>query len=251
MKVYLYSRVSTSEQQLDQQERTAIEWLSSRGLKVDKIVSDEGVSGKVPYKDRGLGRIIIPQLQRGDLLIVSEISRLGRSMADLSVLVNTDLKERGIRLVVVSMGIDLDCDKMTALDQLILSNFAFAGQLERELTSSRTRSALDVRRRLRDENGGWVSKAGNWTTGFGKPAGKPGKPMSDVLKNAFKARISSDNNRRRQWLSIQEMLARGCSYESIAGTLNAIQDLPVKGGKWSRGQVYRAANEWGKYFEKD
>ena len=146
MKVYLYSRVSTDKQTLSQQERTAYEWLNSHNMKVDEVVSDEGVSGGVSYTNRKLGLVLIPKLKPNDLLIVSEISRLGRSMYDISKLINTELKERKIRLVIVSMCIDLRCDKMTAIDELILSNFAFSAQLEKQLIKERTISALQVKK---------------------------------------------------------------------------------------------------------
>ena len=124
-KVIIYSRVSTEKQTLEQQERTVYEWLKSHGMNATHTISDEGVSGGVSYKDRNLGRRIIPLLERGDILIVSEISRLGRSMSDINKLVNDELKPRGIRLVVVQMGIDLDCSNIKALDEMILFSFSF------------------------------------------------------------------------------------------------------------------------------
>lgn len=146
-KVYLYSRVSTSDQSLAQQERTAYEWLRHHNMEVSDIVSDEGVSGGVSYKDRNLGKMLLPRMVAGDMLIVSEISRLGRSMFDLSKLIHEELKPRKIRLVVVGMGLDLRCDNLTAMDELILNNFSFAAQLEKQLISERTLSALQVKRK--------------------------------------------------------------------------------------------------------
>lgn len=147
MKVYLYSRVSTDLQSTAQQERTAYEWLKAHNMQVDEVVSDEGISGGVSFADRNLGRVLLPKMNAGDVLIVSEVSRLGRSMFDLSKLIHTELKPRKIRLVCVSMGIDLRCDKMTAIDELILNNFSFAAQLEKQLISERTLSALAVKRK--------------------------------------------------------------------------------------------------------
>ena len=147
MKVYLYSRVSTDLQSTAQQERTAYEWLKAHNMQVDEVVSDEGISGGVSFADRNLGRVLLPKMNTGDVLIVSEVSRLGRSMFDLSKLIHTELKPRKIRLVCVSMGIDLRCDKMTAIDELILNNFSFAAQLEKQLISERTLSALAVKRK--------------------------------------------------------------------------------------------------------
>lgn len=158
MKVYLYSRVSTDLQSTDQQERTAYEWLNHHNLKVDEVVTDEGVSGGVSFKERNLGKILLPKMRAGDMLIVSEVSRLGRSMYDLSKLIHTELKPRKIRLVCVSMGIDLRCDKMTAIDELILNNFSFAAQLEKQLISERTRSALCIKKAQGVKMGGASEK---------------------------------------------------------------------------------------------
>lgn len=146
-RVFLYSRVSTSQQTLAQQERTAYEWLNAHHMKVDEVVSDEGISGGVSYAERNLGKVLLPKTQEGDMIIVSEISRLGRSMFNLSELIHKELKPRKIRLVCVNMGIDLNCAKMTAIDELIISNFSFAAQLEKQLISERTLSALEVKRK--------------------------------------------------------------------------------------------------------
>ena len=145
-KVYLYSRVSTSAQTLAQQERTVYEWLNNHNMTVDVIVSDEGVSGGVSYADRKLGRELLPMMVEGDALIVSEVSRLGRSMYDLSKLIHDELKPRKLRLIVVGMGIDLNCANITPIDQLILSNFSCAAELEKHLIRERTLSALQVKR---------------------------------------------------------------------------------------------------------
>lgn len=146
-KVFLYSRVSTSQQTLAQQERTAYEWLNAHNMKVDEVVSDEGISGGVSYAERNLGKVLLPKTHEGDMIIVSEISRLGRSMFNLSELIHKELKPRKIRLVCVNMGVDLNCAKMTAIDELIISNFSFAAQLEKQLISERTLSALEVKRK--------------------------------------------------------------------------------------------------------
>lgn len=146
-RVFLYSRVSTSAQTLAQQERTVYEWLHNHNMSVDEVVSDEGVSGGVSYAERKLGKELIPRMKEGDALIVSEISRLGRSMYDLSKLIHDELKPRKLRLIVVGMGIDLNCANITPIDQLILSNFSFAAELEKHLIRERTLSALQVKRK--------------------------------------------------------------------------------------------------------
>lgn len=51
MKVIEYGRVSTDKQTLEQQNRTVKEWLSRNGLKADIVVTEEGISGGVTYKN--------------------------------------------------------------------------------------------------------------------------------------------------------------------------------------------------------
>lgn len=170
-KIIIYSRVSTDKQTLEQQERTVNEWLQAHGLTPSHIISDEGVSGGVTYKARNLGRKVLPLLESGDILIVSEISRLGRSMADINKLVIDELKPRGVRLVIVQMGIDLDCAHIRAIDEMLLFAFSFAAQMEKELIQERTQSALEVRKQKLLNDGSFVSKSGNVCTKLGRPAG--------------------------------------------------------------------------------
>lgn len=190
-KVIIYSRVSTEKQTLDQQERTVYEWLKSHGMTATHTISDEGVSGGVSYRDRNLGKQVIPMLQEGDTLIVSEISRLGRSMSDINKLVADELKPRGVRLVVVQMGIDLDCANIKALDEMLLFAFAFAAQLEKELIQNRTRSAIEVRRTKLSTDGSFMSKKGRTVTHLGN---EKGCSMSEAVKASAQARTEKAKN---------------------------------------------------------
>lgn len=219
-KVYLYSRVSTDAQTLAQQERTAYEWLNSHNMQVTEVVSDEGVSGGVSFKDRNLGKVLLPKMEAGDMLIVSEVSRLGRSMFDLSKLIHTELKPRKIRLVCVSMGIDLRCDKLTAIDELILNNFSFAAQLEKQLISERTLSALQVRKQQGVKLGGasdkWQENYKNKSSDeISKVACKRGKSRRErhhtnrdmvvfkkVLMKVFPEYADSENPAKWMWCKI-------------------------------------------------
>lgn len=167
MKVIEYGRVSTDKQTLEQQNRTVQEWLGRNGLKTDIVITEEGISGGVSYKKRKLGTEVLPLLEAGDILIVAEISRLGRSMGDINKLINDELKPRKIRLVIVQMNLDLNCGNMKAIDEMILYAFSFGAQVEKELIQERTKSALEVRKRKIAEEGYFISKAGNKCTSLG------------------------------------------------------------------------------------
>jgi DNA invertase Pin-like site-specific DNA recombinase len=171
-------------------------------MHVDEVVSDEGISGGVSFKDRKLGRTLLPKMKAGDMLIVSEVSRLGRSMFDLSNLIHTELKPRKIRLVCVSMGIDLRCDKMTAIDELILNNFSFAAQLEKQLISERTLSALQVKRQQGVKLGGAAIK---WRESY-KNKSKEQKEKEQMRKGETKRQRYHDNIDTKTFLRVLKMV---------------------------------------------
>ena len=56
------------------------------------------------------------------------------------------------------MGLDLDCAKLTPIDQMILMAFSFASELEKQMIQDRTQSALDARKKQIAEQGFFVSK---------------------------------------------------------------------------------------------
>ena len=165
-KVYAYLRVSTDSQNLMQQQNAINEYIKYKGLTITDVVTDEGVSGGVSYKDRHLYNLI-QSLNEGDVIVVSEISRLGRSMSDLNKLVNEELKPRKIRLIIITMGLDLNCSNLKAIDEMILFAFSFSAQVEKEMTQERTRNALEARKKKIVNEGGFYSKKGKWCTKLG------------------------------------------------------------------------------------
>jgi DNA invertase Pin-like site-specific DNA recombinase len=248
-KIFLYGRVSTSQQTLEQQERTAYEWLKAHGMSVDEVVTDEGVSGGVSYADRNLGKVLLPKMQEGDMIIVSEVSRLGRSMYDLSKLIHTELKPRKLRLVVACMGIDLNCAKITPIDQLILSNFAFAAELEKHLIRERTLSALAVKKQQGVKLGG---AAGAWIESFNKKSkeqidkeymikgkmkneryleSKDVKVFLKIIKNVFPDACKPDDARDWDW---SKVTTRGDYRARILGLMKDYKELDESGTLFAR-----------------
>lgn len=197
MRVFEYCRVSTASQVTDQQHNTVVKYCAQKGLTIHKIVSDIGISGKVSYRDRNL-YAMLQEMREGDCLIVSEVSRLSRSMFDLNELIHKELKPRKLRLKIISMGIDLDCQNMTAVDEMILNNFAFAAQLEREMITSRVRSSLDVVQQNIERYGCHIVQRGK---NKGKRITKLGNGGNNSTENASKAGTASGRSRARQALS--------------------------------------------------
>lgn len=165
-----YLRYSTDKQDEVQQMFALNEYAEKNDLSIDVIEKDEGVSGGVSYRDRKLYGLV-KKMHAGDTLITTEISRLGRSMSDISNLLSQELKPRKIRLVIVKMGIDVDCSNLKATDEFLFSALSFAAQIEKELIQQRTQSAIDARKQLIKEDGGFVSKTGNFCDHLGRRKG--------------------------------------------------------------------------------
>lgn len=193
---YAYIRFSSSHQDDVQQQQAIKTWSEPRGISIDEFVADEGVSGGVSYRDRNLYKLV-RKLKPGDTLLVSEISRLGRSMSDLNILINQELKPRKVRLVCIKLNLDLDCSNIKAIDEMLLFAFSFSAQLEKELIQARTQSAIDARKESIKKDGGFFSKSGRWCTKFGHQKGvdTSAARQSSILSKAKSAddwRQSSD-----------------------------------------------------------
>src|SRR5688500_20403544 len=77
-RVYAYLRISTAAQELASQQVGTVDYSRARSLRVDEWVQ-ETASGAADAAKRDLGAKLLPKLRPGDVLIVPELSRVGRS----------------------------------------------------------------------------------------------------------------------------------------------------------------------------
>jgi DNA invertase Pin-like site-specific DNA recombinase len=82
-------------------------------------------------------------LSEADTLIVTEMSRLGRSTAEVIALVNT-LVNRDIRVIVIKQNLDIFQQDMNS--KVTVTLFSLFAELERDLISSRTKEALSAKK---------------------------------------------------------------------------------------------------------
>lgn len=207
--VYAYIRFSTLAQEETQQMFALEQYAASKSLTIDVVEKDEGISGGVSYKDRKLAKIV-KRLKEGDTLIVTEISRLGRSMSDLNKLVNDELVPRKARLIVTKMGIDLNCAKISAVDQMLLYAFSFSAQLEKEMIVQRTQSAIDARKAMIKRDGGFISKSGNFCDHLGRKKGEITEAAIAAmsLKRSEISRKWKNDSPLFTWVAIQTLKGR-------------------------------------------
>ena len=90
--IYAYIRVSTDKQTVENQRYEIEKFARIRELSIDKWIS-ETVSGTKSAKKRKLGSLI-KKLKKGDTLIASEISRLGRRLMEVMSILNTLISQR-------------------------------------------------------------------------------------------------------------------------------------------------------------
>lgn len=98
---------------------------------------EETISGRVSWKKRKIADVI-EQLQAGDTLLVSELSRLGRSMLEcMEILSIASQKEINIYSVKGNWQLDNSIQS-----KIIAMAFSMASEIERDLISQRTKEAL-------------------------------------------------------------------------------------------------------------
>lgn len=238
--IYAYIRFSTDKQDEKQQAHSLSEYAKSKGITIDKVVQDEGVSGGVSYKERNLYKLI-QEMNAGDTLITSEISRLGRSMSDLNKLINDELKPRKIRLIVVTMGIDLDCSQIKALDEMLLFAFSFAAQLEKELIQNRTKNALESRKKSGKEIGGTNEL---WGKNTGSDRQEAIKKAAEASAKAKRERAKNNPENKALWHFFEDWQAihgsigyRNTDWQAMADKLNEREIKTRTGLPFDKGRV--------------
>lgn len=140
MSVYAYIRVSTEMQTYESQKFEISNYCRCHSIKIDRWVS-ESVSGTVSVEKRTLGKII-RRMGKGDRLICTELSRLGRNMLMVMGILNI-CSAKGVSVHTIKDNFDLSDDINS---KIIAFAFALAAEIERNLISQRTKEALAARK---------------------------------------------------------------------------------------------------------
>lgn len=135
-----YLRVSTTDQDLAKNKFEILQLANDKGLGQIEW-SEETVSGRITWRKRQLSGIL-EQLQGGDNLIVSELSRLGRSMLECMEILSI-ATQKGLRIYAVKGNWQLD---NSIQSKIVAMAFSMAAEIERDLISQRTKEALAARK---------------------------------------------------------------------------------------------------------
>lgn len=135
-----YLRVSTEKQNPENQREEILRFAAERNMTVDSWVV-EVASGGRKESDRKLG-MLLRRLKAGDVIIVTEVSRLSRKLTDIMSIMGKCLK-KDICLYTTKEGYSFD---NTINSKVLCFAFGLVAEIERNLISMRTKEALAARK---------------------------------------------------------------------------------------------------------
>ncbi|MDE2934509.1 MAG: recombinase family protein [Chloroflexota bacterium] len=138
VKTVAYLRVSTPQQDLRSQRLAILEYARAHDFRVDDFI-EATASGQASEKCRRLHELT-SILKPGDRLVVSEFSRLGRSLGQVVTILDA-LAKGGVALVALKENIRVE-GKQDIQTKVMTTLFALFAEVERDLISERTREGL-------------------------------------------------------------------------------------------------------------
>lgn len=170
-----YLRVSTDDQDLEKNKADILKLANEKDLGRVRFI-EETVSGRVSWKKRKVAEIL-DLCKTGDSIIVSELSRLGRSMLECMEILSIAL-DRGIHVYAVKGSWQLD---QSIQSKIIAMAFSMAAEIERDLISQRTKEALRAKKAAGIK--------------LGRPKG-PGKSKLDAFRPEIEALLANGSTQK-------------------------------------------------------
>lgn len=205
-KYVAYLRVSTDSQDIENQRHEITRYTAANNIQIDDWIEAE-VSSRKSLQARKIDETL-STLKRGDTLIVSEISRLARSMRELQNIL-FELEKKKVSIHIIKQGIRTNGEN-DLTTKILFNAFGMAAELEKELISQRTKAALAARKAQ------------------GKKLGNPNL----AIDNAARIQKAKDFAERMKPI-IMSLKAEGLPQRAIADRLNALNiPTPTGRGKW-------------------
>lgn len=138
MKIIAYVRVSTIGQELNNQRLAILDYAHKNHLQIDQFIQVQSSSHK-SMKERNIEQLF-SAVQAGDLVLVSELSRFGRSVGQIIQLIDELIKLQ-VRFIAIKENIQLN-GKQDIQSKMMVTMFGLFAEIERDLISERTRDGL-------------------------------------------------------------------------------------------------------------
>lgn len=178
MTIYFYIRVSTDLQNCANQRFELETFAKKNNIKVDEYI-EETISSRKPLSQRKLGKLL-DRLDKGDIIITTEISRLGRNMLEVMGILQQCL-EKECEIITIKENYHLKSDISS---KVLAFAFSLASEIERQLISQRTKESL---KRLKNE-GKHLGRP--YGTTYRKLKKKHNKIVELLNKNVSKSQIA-------------------------------------------------------------
>src|ERR687886_1142289 len=138
--MYGYIRVSTDKQTTENQRYEILKFAHEKNFHVDRWI-EETISATKKLSDRKLGALLTT-MREDDILIVTELSRLGRSLLEVMSILHT-LMEKDVKVFTTKERYELGNNISS---KVLAFAFSLSAEIERSMISSRTREALARKR---------------------------------------------------------------------------------------------------------
>jgi len=138
--IFAYIRVSRDQQSVENQRFEILKFADKKKIHIGEWI-EEIISGTKKYQDRKLGKLL-QGLKKEDILIVSELSRLGRNLMEMMSILH-DCMEREIKVYAIKEGYELGNNINS---KVLAFAFGLSAEIERNLISQRTKEALARRK---------------------------------------------------------------------------------------------------------
>lgn len=136
MAVIGYIRVSTDKQDAAKQRHLLLEHAQQQQLMIDSFIEIE-ISSRKSRAERRIDELL-SRLKQGDLLLVAELSRLGRNMLEVLNIIN-ELSERRVKIIFVRQP---ELSTTGPHGKLLLAIYSYFAETERDFISMRTKQGL-------------------------------------------------------------------------------------------------------------
>ena len=138
--IYGYLRVSSDEQDVNSQKQGVVKFAEEHNMPIDKFITDEGVSGGKDPDKRNLGPLL-KLINEGDVIICSEISRLGRDLYMVMDILHFCMERKAVIYTVKDkfvLGDDIQ-------SKVLAFAFGLSAEIERQMIRQRTKEGLRLR----------------------------------------------------------------------------------------------------------
>jgi DNA invertase Pin-like site-specific DNA recombinase len=136
MTVIGYARVSTDKQDLEKQRHLLLDYAQTHQMLIQEFIGAE-VSSSRDTAERKIDELL-SKLQKGDTLLVAELSRLGRNMLQTLNIIN-ELSEKGVSIVFIRQP---ELSTTGPHTKLLLAIYSYFAEAERDYISIRTKQGL-------------------------------------------------------------------------------------------------------------